>query len=454
MTHRARSALAVLAVTGTGASALSWFIAQHSLIGARWTFVLLIAAWVPLWLAGAWAAGRIQSRRWALAAIIVIAAALRLTAATGTTPSISNDLYRYGWDAHVQLSGVDPYRYPPDAPALARLRTATFFPNHSECVHLRAGTGPSCTTINRPDARTIYPPAAQAWFEAVSLIDPGNGIRKWQAAGGLVDLATVGLLAVGLGRLGRDQREVAWYALSPLPVIEFAGNGHVDGLGLLLLVAAFLALRRERKLLAGALIGMATMVKLYPGVALLAGWRQGRWRMVAGAAGVSVLAYAPHVAAVGGKIVGYLPSYLREEHYNSGGRFLILGLLPVSGDSLVALAAISVGVAAFLVLRSGMEPHLAVATMVAVILLVASPVQPWYGVVLAGLGVLAGAPWLTLPALLAEPYYAAVILDNQHQIGIGQLCYTAAAFVLIAVLLLRQRAAQRVRIGAMSSTLL
>jgi glycosyl transferase family 87 len=444
--------MAVLVATGTAAVALSWFIAQHSLIGARWTFILLVAVWVPLWVAGAWAAGRIPSHKWAIAAIIVIAAAVRLTAATGTTPPISNDLYRYGWDAHVQLSGVDPYRYPPDAPELVRLRTATYFPNHSECVHLRAGTGPSCTTINRPEARTIYPPVAEAWFDAVALVDPGHGIRKWQLAGGLVDLATVGLLAFGLRQLRRDPREVAWYALSPLPVIEFAGNGHVDGLGLLLLVAAFLALRRERKLLAGVLIGMATMVKLYPGIALLAGWRQGRWRMLAGAACVSVLAYAPHVVAVGGRIVGYLPGYLREEHYSSGGRFLILGLLPVSGHSLAALAAITVVVAAFLVLRSGVQPHVAAATILAVVLLVASPVQPWYGVVLAGLGVLAGAPWLTLPALLAEPYYAAVILNSRHQIGIGQLCYGAAAFVLLIALLIRQRAAQRVRIGAMSST--
>ncbi|HUE58822.1 MAG TPA: hypothetical protein VMO88_04505, partial [Acidimicrobiales bacterium] len=109
-------------------------------------------------------------------------------------------------------------------------------------------------------------------------------------------------------------------------------------------------------------------------------------------------------------------------------------------------------VAAFLVLRSGMQPHVAAATILGVVLLVASPVQPWYGVVLAGLGVLAGAPWLTLPALLAEPYYAAVILGSRHQIGIGQLCYGAAAFVLLIALLIRQRSAQRVRIGAISST--
>lgn len=447
-----RVALLVLSTCGAVATALSWFIAQHSLVGAGWTFVVLIAAWVPLWIAGGWAANRIPSRKWALGAILVTAAALRIAAVTGTTPSISNDLYRYGWDAHVQLSGVDPYRYPPDAPQLVRLRTPTYFPGQPECTHLRAGTGPSCTTINRPDARTIYPPVAEAWFDSVAVADPSQGIRKWQVAGGLVDFATIGLMIIGLRELKRDPRGVAWYALSPLPVIEFAGNGHVDGVGLLLLIAAFLALRRERKFLAGVLIGMATMVKLYPGVALLAGWRQGRLRMLAGAVGVSALAYAPHVAAVGTRIVGYLPGYLQEEHYSSGRRFLILGLLPVDGKSLVALAAGTVTIGVVTVLRSNIQPYLATAVILAVILLVASPVQPWYAVVLAGLGVMCGAPWLVLPAALAEPYYAAVILGNQHQIGIGQICYATAASILLFILMARSRSSQRVSIGATSST--
>jgi hypothetical protein len=449
VTARPRMTGVVFAACAAAATGWSWFVAQHSLIGARWTFVLLLAAWIPLWVGGAWTAGRIQSHKLALAAVLITAAAVRLVAVTGTTPSVSNDLYRYGWDAHVQLSGINPYRYPPDAPQLARLRTATYFPGPAECAHIHAD--PSCTTINRPDVRTIYPPAAEAWFDLVSLVDPASGIRKWQIAGGVVDMATVGLLVIGLRRLGRDTREVAWYALSPLPVIEFAGNGHVDGLGLLLLIAAFLALRRDRWLLAGTLIGLAAMVKLYPGVALLGGWKQGRWRMVAGAAGVAILSYLPHVAAVGTRIVGYLPGYLTEEHYNNGGRFLVLRLLPLPGHLLVVVAAVAVAVAAAEALRRGAEPLVATTIILSVALLVASPVQPWYAVVLAGLGILAGAPWLALIALLAEPYYAAVILDDPHQIGAGELCYLAAAVTLL-VIVARGRLGQRVRIGAMSST--
>ena len=448
---RSRGAVLLFALTGGAATGLSWFVAQHSLIGARWTFVILIALWVPLWAVGVWSADRIPSARWGLLAILFVAAALRLAAVTGTTPSVSNDLYRYGWDAHVQLAGTDPYRYPPAAPQLVRLRTSTFFPGAAECAHLRIAPGPSCTTINRPDVRTIYPPAAEAWFDVVSLVDPSRGIRKWQVAGALVDLATIGLLVRGLRDLNRDPREVAWYALSPLPVLEFAGNGHVDGLGLLLLIAAFLALRRGRHAAAGVLIGLATMVKLYPGIALLGAWRQGRWKTVGAAAAVSAIVYLPHLVAVGSKIVGYLPGYFEEEHYGNGGRFLILSLLPARGHTLVVASAAILLLLAAAVLRSQMDPLTTTVTIFSLVLLVASPVQPWYAVVLAGLGILARAPWLVLPALFAEPYYAAVILDNPHQIGIGQLCYSAAALTML-FLILRERGVQRVRIGAMSST--
>ena len=452
MTRRTGWLVAALVVAGGSGAVLSWFVAQHSLVGARWQFVALIAAWVPIWVAGASAATRIRSRKWALGAVLIVAAALRFGAVTGSTPSISNDLYRYGWDAHVQRSGIDPYRYAPDAPQLAGLRTPPYFPGSAECSRLGFGSDQACTIINRPSARTIYPPVAEAWFDLVSAAGPGPGIRKWQVAGGLVDLATIGLLMVGLRQLGRDPRQVAWYALSPLPVIEFAGNGHVDGLALLLLIAALLALRRERTLLAGVLIGMATMVKLYPGVALLAGWRQGGRRMLAGAAAISLVAYLPHVAAVGTRIVGYLPGYLREEHYNSGGRFLVLALLPLGGHLLVALAVAVVVGAAIIVVRSDLDPIVGTAAILAVVLLVSSPVQPWYAVVLAGLGSLIGAQWLVFPALLAEPYYAAVILDNPHQLGIGQLSYAAAAGVLAVMALRRSRNPRVVIPGALSGT--
>lgn len=434
---RARGPLIVMAGCGLAGGALSWFVAQHSLIGARWGFFVPVGVWVAVWVTGAWAAGRVDWRRFggrraAVVAILVLGGAARLAAASGTTPSVSNDLYRYGWDAHVQLSGIDPYRYPPSAGQLVGLRTPPYFPGTAEC--LRFGQAPGCTTLNRPSARTIYPPVAEAWFEVVHVVVPGGPVRQWQLAGAAVDVAALGLLMIGLGRLGREPAEAAWYAFCPIPVIEFAGNGHVDGLGLALLLAALLALRRGRAVLGGALIGLATMVKLYPAVAVVAAWRRGRWPMLAAFAAVGLGSYAPHVAVVGARVVGYLPGYLREEHYSSGGRFLLVGLLGLPPHALAAVAVGLILAGCSWVVRSDMPVEAGTAVLLAVLLLISTPVQPWYAVGLAALAALAyaalgvsAAGWTPVSiALLGELYYAAVILDEPHQVGLGRLCYGAA----------------------------
>jgi hypothetical protein len=426
---RAWPRLVTLGLCGALSLVLSWFVAQHSLTGARWRFVALIFVWVPIWLLGAWAARKLPTRV-ALVAVVALAVLLRLAAASGTTPSISSDVFRYSWDAHIQLSGIDPYRYPPDAAQLRSLRTPAYWPSPVECRHIRER--PGCTTLNRPGVRTIYPSAAEGWFVVVHLFDPGDaGSRPWQLAGGFVDDGVIVLLVVALRDRGKDPRSVAWYALSPLPVIEFGGNGHVDGFALLLLVAALIALQRNRGGWAGVLVGLAIMVKLYPGVALAAGWRRGRWRFVLTAAAVCVAVEAPHVIAVGAKVLGYIPGYLKEEHYSTGGRFLLLGLLYLPGRVTVVLAVACVVAATLYVWRARIDPALGLTVGLGVLMFVTTPVQPWYAVAVAGIAVLAERPWLLVVPLAAEPYYASVILADPHQVAVGRAVYAAAALVVL-----------------------
>jgi hypothetical protein len=420
--------LAVALVSGAVGIGLSWFVAQHSLTGARWRFIFLIGVWVPFWLLGAWAVRRMPVRT-ALILVVVVGALLRLAAASGTTPSISSDVFRYAWDAHVQLAGVDPYRYPPKAPELRSLRDG-FWPDPAECHHIRERTG--CTLLNRPQDRTIYPAVAEGWFVVVHLFNPGDtGSRPWQLAGGLVDDGVVVALAVALRDRGRDPRAVAWYALSPLPVIELAGNGHVDGLALLLLV------------------GLAIMVKLYPGLALAAGWRRGRWRFLAAAVAVCVATEAPHVLVVGARVLGYIPGYLKEEKYTSGGRFLLLGVLHLPGRATTVLAVVCVLGAAVYVWRSRLEPATGLMVALSVLVFVTTPSQPWYAVAVAGVGVLAGRPWLLVVPLAAEPYYAAAVFNVRHHVAVGRIAYGSALLVFLAACWLqnRRRPAASLRAG-------
>ena len=68
----------------------------------------------------------------------------------------------------------------------------------------------------------------------------------------------------------------------------------------------------------GVLLGAATLTKLYPAVLAPALLRRRPGIVAAAAIVVGVLAYLPHVLAVGMNVIGYLPGYLREEGYDSG----------------------------------------------------------------------------------------------------------------------------------------
>jgi hypothetical protein len=162
--------------------------------------------------------------------------------------------------------------------------------------------------------------------------------------------------------------------------------------------------------------------------------------MAACAATVVVLAEAPHLLFVGARVLGYLPGYLHEEHYTSGRRFVLLGTLGLP-DSLTTMLAFAAIVAVTLtVARRSYEPAAGLAIVLTGLILVTTPVQPWYAATIAGIGALAGAPWLVILGLAAEPYYATVILADPHQVAVGRTAYGVALVVAVAAFITwRQR---------------
>ena len=388
-------------------------------------------------------------RRLAVAFIIAAAVLVRVGAIAGE-PITSDDLYRYSWDGRVQAAGIDAYRYPPSSPLLAELREDWLWPTPDRCVAIGRPTG--CTLINRSTVPTIYPPAAEAWFATVYRVAGIESRHKaWQVAGLAVDLAAVGLLVVALRRWRRDLRWTALYALCPAPALELANNGHVDGVAVALMLAALVVARPPprpspllrssavRDVVVGVLIGAAVLVKLYPAlllIALVAAPGADRWRRAAraslAAAALIALAYVPHVLAVGGRVVGYLPGYLAEEDYASGGRSLLAAATGLDG-ALAAIVSLAVfaGVVTGVVLRRPGVPTGAVAVF-GTLLLVTSPVQPWYSITVLALAALAARPWWAAVTLAGYPYFFAVILGSPHAVVIGQVGYGLAAIGVVA----------------------
>jgi len=171
-------------------------------------------------------------------------------------PQLSDDVYRYLWDGRQLLRGNNPYAVAP---------AAILPPPDLEAVHSR---------INHPGYVTLYPPAAQVVFAGGAAL--GGGITGLKAVLVLFDMGLCALLLTVLGQLGMPSWRSVLYAWNPLPVLEIAGSGHVDGAGLTMLMGAFCLLLNERNtapaahprqwpfLLAGALTACAALVKLFP----------------------------------------------------------------------------------------------------------------------------------------------------------------------------------------------
>ena len=374
-------------------------------------------------------------------------ALLQLVALT-KGPTTSDDVYRYIWDGRVQLGGTDPYAYAPQAPQLAHLRDGLLFGTTSHCTYQIPG---SCTAINRPAVHTIYPPVAQLFFDLVRVLSFGGhgGVRPFQIAAALGVVALSALLLRDLRQQGRPSWFVAVWAWSPLVVIEYGNNAHVDWLAALLGVMCIMLARTHRAGWVGVLLGAATLTKLYPAVMAPALLRRRPVIVAVTAAVFGVLAYLPHVLAVGMNVIGYLPGYLREEGYDSGRRSLLLGaVLPHPFDT-VAGVLILAGVAWLVWRRTNPKaPERTATVMVGVAFLVTTPSYGWYAGLLLALIVVSGAyEWL--PVVLAP-----MLTYHARGVVAGTIIYASAALLTLALNRYRYSAqSRRLRVAEPATSL-
>jgi len=382
---------------------------------------LLVSLSAPVWVLAVFLLWRLRLEPRHAALLVLGAAAVFQLVAVMHQPSTSDDDYRYVWDAKVQFANIDPYRYPPSASQLAHLREPFLFGSGDVCLH-KFPSG--CTSINRPTVRTVYPPVAEAAFDAMRVASFGGrgGHLPLQLFGALGSLLIAWLL------LRRTQPWLAAvWAWCPVVAIEYANNAHVDWLAVLLVV---LALSARRVWTAGVLVGAAIAVKIYPVLVLPALMRRS-WLAAVAAVAFVALVYVPHVLAVGSAVIGYLPGYLHEEKYGSGARLLLLGaVLPHPADTVVAvLIILAVGLWAWL--RGPVDaPARSAVVVVGVALAVFTPHYGWYAGVLLALVALSGAlEWV--PIVFAGTF--AYLVHSDHDRAI----YLVAALLSVAVALVR-----------------
>ena len=224
------------------AAAFAVLLPSHLPRHALWLEIVSTAVFLP----AVFLLSRLSLRPRHLAALIIGGGIAFQAIAVLTPPTSSDDDFRYVWDAKVQLSGTDPYRYPPVAPQLDHLRDDFLFARRADCPWPVSN---GCSAINRPTVRTIYPPVAEAAFTLIrvaSLGGRGNHLPL-QVAAALGSIAVAWLLYRRCLDRGRPLWTVALWAWCPVTVIEFGNNAHIDWLAALFAVLALTA-RRPAKI--------------------------------------------------------------------------------------------------------------------------------------------------------------------------------------------------------------
>ncbi len=329
--------------------------------------------------------------RWIELGIILVGALVFRVMLLPLPPGLSHDSWRYLWDARVTLHGYSPYVYPPEDKVFSSL--------HDQVIYANS---------RYRDSPTLYPPGAQAVFLVSYLLSPSN---LYFLKGIFIDfeMVTCGALALLLIHKGLDPRRIVIYAWCPLPIVEYALQGHVDAITVTFTVLSVLcatSARRGSRVLTGFLIGMATLTKIYPILLLVVIMRRRDWALLATCLATIILGYIPYLILGHGQVLGYLSGYASEQGGNAG--IVQLVTYWISHDHGYKLAAtimqqhivdaIVVAGMSFIVLLlrlfKGLSIEAGTILLIGTVLAISSHIFPWYTpALLSWIVVLVGPLW-------------------------------------------------------------
>jgi len=313
--------------------------------------------------------------RWIELGIIFTGALLLRMMLLPQLPGLSHDAWRYLWDARVILHGYSPYVYAPSDKVLAPLRDTLIFGNS-----------------RFRDVPTIYPPGAEMLYVLSYLVAPDNLIVL-KSIFVAFDMVTCGALALLLVRRGLDPRRVVIYAWCPLPIVEFAIQGHIDAIALTFTVLAILCATSSRpgtRTLTGILIGLGTLTKIYPILLLVVLLRRRDWALLLACFITIFLGYLPFLILGHGQVLGFFFHYANEQGLNAGvtqqvvlwigvhNKLALATIIPIEHIvDFILLATVSL-VVFVLRQRKLISVEAATLLLVSIFFSISSHVFPWY----------------------------------------------------------------------------
>jgi hypothetical protein len=312
-------------------------------------------------------------------AFALVLAGLWRTALVAAPPLLSDDVNRYVWEGRIQRLGGNPFAWGdrPEAERWAALRDGTW-----------AG-------INHKEYTAVYPPLWQlAAWGVVCVSDSVTGMKAFLV---VCEIATLGVLAAFLRRRGLPPERLLILAWSPLALVEIAGSGHNEALGMLLLSLSVLALEARKPLASALAAALGFDAKIVPGLVAAAWARRYRPCHVLAAAALAAALVVPYASAGAGlwHSLGKYGTYWR---FNETVFALLAGVTGSQGGGVALALALLVAIVGMLAAR-GVEPVTAGLAALVAWLLLSANVLPWY------------ALWL-LPLLVVRDFDAALLFTG------------------------------------------
>ena len=384
-----------------------------------------LLAYFVIWLGLFHAVRRVRRRTGVSVAVILLIGFLSRIVLLPSNLIQENDVYRYVFDGQNLLGGENPYRLSPTE--------TRHDPNHPLSDDLR---GPEASLvlerIGFPEVPTVYPPAALATF-ALGVLIRGWDWRGLRFLFLVIDLIVILVLLRVQRSLGVAREWIVLYAWNPLVLKEVANSVHLDVLLCLLLALLILVLttsrgRRLTPILAGTLLGLLTLTKLYPLLLLpiLGLWLYRRFQSV-----TSALACVGATGMVVG--AGYLPflgdgvrpllrglSIYGQYWVMNEGAFSLLSLVTDQARVVMfaTIALLSLLIAWRFALPEGRNLVMAAQLVLLLWLLLIPTPYPWYSLPLLALACLgpdsaAGRTTLGL-SLLLSLYYLSFFFEYRE----------------------------------------
>ena len=171
-------------------------------------------------------------------------------------PNLSQDFYRFIWDGRLILSGLNPYLTTPDNLMISQ---PNLFPQMKTLFEgMRALSAGHYSN---------YPPLHQLPFILAAIISKHSILGSVVVLRLLLIGADIGILFFGkklLRKLQLPTRNIYWFILNPLVIIELTGNLHFEGLMLFFFVLVLYYVHTKKWHLAALTMALSIAVKLVP----------------------------------------------------------------------------------------------------------------------------------------------------------------------------------------------